>query len=86
MTNPSPAEILEVRAAEQRRELHGSVAELRDAIRQQLDVKAHAREYLVPAATIMAAVGLGIGYGVTSFFYPKSKLRDLYAKPISFRE
>jgi hypothetical protein len=77
MNNPLPAEILEVRAAEQRRELHGSVEELRGLVRQRLDVKANAREHLVPAAGIMALVGLSIGYGVTGFFYPRSRVSGL---------
>ena len=59
MTNSLPPEILEVRAAEQRRELHGSVEELRGVVRQRLDVKRNAREYLVPAATLLSIVGLG---------------------------
>ena len=70
--NTLPPEILEVRAAEQRRELHGSVEELREVLRRRLDVKANARKHLLPAAGLMAAVGLGIGYGVTGFFYPRS--------------
>jgi hypothetical protein len=75
--NNLPPEILEVRAAEQRRELHGSVEELREVLRRRLDVKANARKHLLPAAGIMAVVGLGIGYGVTGFFYPKSNASGL---------
>jgi hypothetical protein len=70
--NTLPPEILEVRAAEQRRDLHGSVEELRDVLRRRLDVKANARKHLLPAAGLMAIVGLGVGYGVTGFFYPGS--------------
>ncbi len=77
MTNSLPAEVLEVRAAEQRRELHGSVEELRGVVRQRLDVKANAREYLVPAATLLSVVGLGIGYGITGLFYPRSRVSGL---------
>jgi hypothetical protein len=75
--NTLPPEILEVRAAEQRRELHGSVEELREVLRRRLDVKANARKHLLPAAGLMAVVGLGIGYGVTSFFYPSSNASGL---------
>jgi len=75
--NTLPPEILEVRAAEQRRELHGSVEELRQVLRRRLDVKANARKHLLPAAGLMAVVGLGIGYGVTSFFYPSSSASGL---------
>ena len=70
--NTLPPEILEVRAAEQRRDLHGSVEELRQVLRRRLDVKAKARKHLLPAAGLMAIVGLGIGYGVTGVFYPKA--------------
>jgi hypothetical protein len=77
MNNSLPPEILEVRAAEQRRELHGTVEELRGIVRQRLDVKANAREHLAPAAGIMALVGLGIGYGVTGMFYPRSRTAGL---------
>ena len=72
MTSQLPVEILEVRAAEQRRELHGTVEELRGLVRHRLDVKANVREHLAPAAGIMALIGLGIGYGTAGFFYPKS--------------
>ena len=69
MTSRVPFEILEERAAEQRRQLHNSVSDLRGALRERLDVKRNAREYLLPASGIAALLGLALGYGVTGWFF-----------------
>jgi hypothetical protein len=58
-----PAEVLEMRAAEQRRRLHNSVAELRSQVRERLDVKKNAREHIIPASAVAALLGLFLGYG-----------------------
>ena len=63
-----PVEYLEVKAAEQRRELHKSVQQLRGKIEDKLDVRSHAREYLVPAAGVFAVIGLAVGWGLTGIF------------------
>jgi hypothetical protein len=63
-----PTDILELRAAEQRRRLHNSVAELKSQVRETLDVKRAAREYLAPASAIAALVGLVLGYGMGGMF------------------
>jgi hypothetical protein len=69
MTNNLPAtEVLEARAAEQRRQLHNSVTELKSTLRETLDVKKAAREHLVPAAGLAALVGLALGYSLTAVF------------------
>jgi hypothetical protein len=69
MSNTFPAaEVLEARAAEQRRQLHNSVAELRSTLRERLDVKKAAREHLAPAAGAAAVVGLVLGYSLTAIF------------------
>lgn len=68
MTSGIPVDILEKRAADQRRQLHNSVAELRETVRERLDVKRNVREYLGPAAAIMALIGLIAGYTVTGIF------------------
>lgn len=57
-----PIDLLESRAAEQRRQLHSSVEDLRGAVRRRLDVKANARQYMLPASGALAALGLGLGY------------------------
>ncbi len=72
MTNPLPADVLEVRAADQRRQLHNSVTELkttlRDTVREKLDVRRNARQYLPQAAGVAGLVGLIMGYGLTGMF------------------
>jgi hypothetical protein len=59
-----PTDILEMRAAEQRRRLHNSVVEFREQMRERLDVKRTAREYLAPATGAAAVIGLILGYGM----------------------
>jgi len=72
MTSSIPVDILEKRAADQRRQLHNSVSELRQSVRQtvkeKLDVKAYAREYVWPAAGAMAFIGLILGYAFAGMF------------------
>jgi hypothetical protein len=69
MSNTFPAvEVLEARAAEQRRHLHNSVAELRSTLREKLDVKKTTREHLAPAAGAAAVLGLALGYTLTAIF------------------
>lgn len=63
-----PADILEVRAAEQRRRIHDSVLELRQQLDEKLDVRKKAAEYLLPASGAAAILGLLMGYGVASMF------------------
>ncbi|HZU23078.1 MAG TPA: hypothetical protein VE998_09625 [Terriglobales bacterium] len=68
MTSQVPFEILEERAAQQRRQLHNSVSELRSNLRQKLDVKRNAREYLLPAAGVAGLIALVIGWGFGGLF------------------
>jgi len=71
-SNQIPAEVLEQRAAEQRRRLHNSVSELRssvtEAVREKLNYKRYLREYMRPAALVSAAFGLLAGYTATGIF------------------
>jgi hypothetical protein len=53
---------LEARAAEQRRRLHDNVTELRQTVRQRLDVERNVRDHLGPVALVMAGLGLALGY------------------------
>ena len=69
MTSRVPFELLEERAAEQRRQLHNSVSELRSSVRERLDVKKNAREYLLPASGVAAVLGLVMGYGLAGIFF-----------------
>jgi hypothetical protein len=63
-----PTDILELRAAEERRRLHNSVSELRERVRESLDINRLARQYVVPATGAAAVIGLVMGYGVGGFF------------------
>jgi hypothetical protein len=67
-----PAEVLEQRAAEQRRRIHNSVSELkssvRETVRERLDVKRYARAYMWPAVGVVSLIALAAGYGVTGAF------------------
>ena len=72
MTNSLPADVLEQRAAEQRRRLHNFVSELRstvrERVRERLDIKRNARQYLWPATCALSLVALVMGYGVAGMF------------------
>lgn len=68
MTKPLPADVLEAKAATQRRQLHDSVTDLRTTLRETFDVKRQARNYLAPAAGATAFVGLLLGYTVAGIF------------------
>jgi hypothetical protein len=63
-----PSDLLETRAADQRRRIHDSVLELREQLSEKLDVKKKAAEYVVPASGAAAFFGLLFGYGVASMF------------------
>jgi hypothetical protein len=63
-----PTHELELRAAEQRRRLHSSVHELKDHVRDTLDVKKNAREHLLLVSGVAAAVAAAVGYGVAGIF------------------
>ncbi len=71
-SNNLPADLLEQRAAEQRRRLHNSVSELRssvtEAVREKLDVRRYLREYMGPATTAAAICGLLVGYATLGMF------------------
>ncbi len=68
MTNPMPVEVLEERAADQRRQLHNTVVELKSNLRETLDIRRNAREYLLPASGAAVALGLLLGYSLMAIF------------------
>ena len=68
MTNSYPVEMLEERAAEQRKQLHNDVADLRSSLKEQLDVRKQAREHLLPLSGAAALLGLVLGYGLMGMF------------------
>ncbi len=63
-----PTDVLELRAAEQRRRLHNSVVDLREELKDKLDSKKIAREHLAPAVSVAGVLGLLFGYAVASVF------------------
>ena len=70
--NNIPEDMLEQRAAEQRRRLHNSVGELRssvtEVVREKLDLRRYLCEYMAPAAAVAAIVGLLLGYNTAGMF------------------
>lgn len=68
MGSSLPTDILELRAAEQRRKIHNSVSELRTQMRDKLDVKKNAGEYVWPASGVVGLVGLVFGYSLAGIF------------------
>jgi hypothetical protein len=67
-----PTEILEQRAAEQRRSLHDDVQQLRSVVgsevRERTDVKRQVRRHFAPVAGVTALAALSIGYGLVGIF------------------
>jgi hypothetical protein len=59
---------LEVRAADERRRLHSSVVELKDRMRERLDVKRNAREYVGVASAAAGILAMLVGYGFAGMF------------------
>jgi hypothetical protein len=68
MTEGIPVDVLEKRAADQRRQLHNTVVELRHSVQEKLDVKRNVRNHLGMIAGVMAVAGLILGYSVTGIF------------------
>jgi len=66
--NGLPAHDLVEKAAEDRRRLHSSVEELRDHLKDTLDVKKNTREHLGLACGVAALLGVTIGYSFTGIF------------------
>jgi hypothetical protein len=63
-----PSSVLELRAAEQRRRLHNTVADLRETMADRMNVKKLARTYIWPATGVAAFAGLILGYGMGGIF------------------
>jgi hypothetical protein len=68
MTEGIPVDVLEKRAADERRQLHNSVQELRESVHERLDVKRNVRNHLGPICCAMAFIGLVLGYTATGVF------------------
>ena len=68
MTEGIPVDVLEKRAADQRRQLHNTVIELRQSVQEKLDVKRNVRNNLGILSGILGVTGLIVGYAVTGIF------------------
>jgi hypothetical protein len=68
MTEGIPVDVLEKRAADERRQLHNSVQELRESVHERLDVKRNIRNHLGLVSIALAIAGLSLGYVVTGVF------------------
>lgn len=66
MSDLMPSDVLEQRAAEQRRRLHNTVSELKTTVKERLDVRRNAEDYTrqhYPQAAAAAGVlGLALGW------------------------
>ena len=76
MTQPTvPTEILEQRAAEQRRAIHNDVRQLRSVVeaevRERMDVRRNVARYFAPIAGAAALIALSLGYSLTGIFTEK---------------
>jgi hypothetical protein len=63
-----PSYDLELKAAEERRRIHGTLAELRSRVHEELDVKKRVREHLAAACGVAAVLRLGVGYSIAGIF------------------
>ncbi|HEY2171566.1 MAG TPA: hypothetical protein VGJ30_18215 [Candidatus Angelobacter sp.] len=68
MTEGIPVDVLEQRAADERRQLHNSVQQLRESVHERLDVKRNVRNHLGTVCGVLAVAGLALGYTVTGVF------------------
>jgi ElaB/YqjD/DUF883 family membrane-anchored ribosome-binding protein len=68
MTSGLPVDVLEKRAADQRRQLRKTVVQLRQTVKEKLDVKRPLRDYIWPSAGVLAVIGLVLGYSVAGIF------------------
>lgn len=63
-----PNSELELRAAEERRRLQHTMTEIKSTVRETLDPKRAAREYVLPASVVGAILGLIVGYAFAGIF------------------
>ena len=69
--NTTTIETLQIKALEQRKELHQTFADLRDKVmdtREKFKVSNQARNHLLAACAAAAVLGLASGYGVAGIF------------------
>jgi hypothetical protein len=71
--NPHPVSAartddLELKAEEQRRRLHQSVAELKSRVKKNLDINRAAGEFILPLAAGAALLSFAVGYAWAGVF------------------
>jgi hypothetical protein len=67
----NPVDRLEIRALQQRNDVHETIRELKDKVvevRSKLDPNTNAREHLLAASLIVSSVGFLAGYGFAGMF------------------
>jgi hypothetical protein len=67
----NPVDRLEIRALQQRNDVHETIGELKDKVvevRAKLDPEKNAREHLLAASLIVSSIGFVAGYGFGGLF------------------
>ena len=65
-----PGYELELKAAEERRLLHESLAELKERVQESIDVKATAGRHVLLLSGIAGLAAWGLGYGIGAIVAP----------------
>jgi ElaB/YqjD/DUF883 family membrane-anchored ribosome-binding protein len=68
MTHGIPVDVLEKRAEDQRLRLETRVDDLRQSVKERLDIKRNLRDHVWPAAGVVAVLGLVLGSAVVGVF------------------
>jgi hypothetical protein len=72
MSTDLPTEVLEQRAADQRRRLHNTFAEMRATMHEKMDVRKnvnrYSRRYFPQAAAAVGTLGLAFGWTLGGIF------------------
>ena len=63
-----PTYELELRAVEQRKRLHESLAELKSRVREKINIKKAARAHIAPLSAGAALVSFVVGYALAGTF------------------
>ncbi|MCU1302989.1 MAG: hypothetical protein JWQ87_3273 [Candidatus Sulfotelmatobacter sp.] len=67
----NPLDRLEIRALQQRNQVHGTIDELKGKVEEakaKLDLKTNARAHLLGASLVVSAIGFVGGYGLAGLF------------------
>lgn len=63
-----PSYDLELKAADERRRLHSTLAELRSRVHDELDLGRQTRERLWSICAVVGLISLSLGYSATGLF------------------